>query len=433
MTFKLLAVGDIHLGRWPSGLPEDLKSHGLDPAALSPAAALTRAVGWALESGVDAVLMAGDLIDSENRFFESWGALARETSRLARQGIPVFAVAGNHDLEVLPRLANQTPGLRIIGEGGTWETIPLEKDGRQVAWLCGWSFPPGGGPRLPLATRPDIPRDGRPVIGLLHTDLDGVVKEYAPTPRAQLELLPPDAWLLGHIHKPSLTAGDRPLGYLGSLTPLDPSETGPRGPWLIEIGPSGRLELQQIALAPLRWETAVWDVGALDDPRSIKNGIAGCLERTAQDLLRLPPRPLALGLALHLEGRTPFSTDLRKMLKADDPGTIRFFEQGTLGFVERTVVGFRQAIDLGRLSQESGIPGLLARRLLTLELDPADPERRRLITESRQALVQEARREAFQPLGALDFDDDQVVALLSAAGWQALETVLDAGRGGAER
>ena len=103
----LLAVGDVHLGTRPVSLPGDLTDWDVDPRELTPEAALGAAVDRAIAEGVDAVVFAGDVVESTNARFEAIRPLEAAVRRLAEAGIPVLGVAGNHDVEALPRLAGR--------------------------------------------------------------------------------------------------------------------------------------------------------------------------------------------------------------------------------------------------------------------------------------------------------------------------------------
>ena len=72
MTYKILCGSDFHLGRRTRKLPDYL-----DPAKCSPAAAWNRFVNEAIERNVDAILLAGDIVDQDNRYYESLGILER--------------------------------------------------------------------------------------------------------------------------------------------------------------------------------------------------------------------------------------------------------------------------------------------------------------------------------------------------------------------
>jgi len=68
---RLLAIGDVHLGTRPASLPPDLGDWGVDPRELTPEAALGTAVDRAIAEQVDAVLLAGDVVESTNARFEA--------------------------------------------------------------------------------------------------------------------------------------------------------------------------------------------------------------------------------------------------------------------------------------------------------------------------------------------------------------------------
>jgi len=63
MEINLLVTGDLHLGRHPGHVPEEL-----DSRKFSPGAVWHRMVDEAIRRRVDAVLVTGDLIDRENLF-----------------------------------------------------------------------------------------------------------------------------------------------------------------------------------------------------------------------------------------------------------------------------------------------------------------------------------------------------------------------------
>ncbi len=46
--FRLLCVGDIHLGKRPTRIPENIEEFGVSKAALTPVASCYKAVDWAI-------------------------------------------------------------------------------------------------------------------------------------------------------------------------------------------------------------------------------------------------------------------------------------------------------------------------------------------------------------------------------------------------
>jgi DNA repair exonuclease SbcCD nuclease subunit len=436
----LLAIGDVHLGTRPSSLPEDLHEQGVDPRTLTPEAALQTTVERAIEERVDAVLFAGDVVESTNARLEAMRPLEAAVHRLLEAGIPVLGVAGNHDVEALPRLADLIEDFELIGRDGRWQTRVIEKHGRPAAEILGWSFPERqvrGSPvaellRHPIAaTHPGLPR-----IGLLHGDLDASGGSYAPFSSRELEQANLDAWLLGHIHKPTLPQGpspdgSEPRGYLGSLVGLDPSETGPHGPWLVRVSRAGGVVLQQLAIAPLRWERFELRVAVDEGPEDVGDRLLEEAQRFARDLQAQASAPQALGLRPRLVGQTRHYDALRRRID-DASWKGRARQTGdTLVFIDKVLDGLDLAHDLAELARGNDPPALLARQLLILEKPGG--QRSTLIETTRAALqgrASEPRWSALDPQpdtqrNAQDpLSDDALIALLTRSGTAALSELL---------
>ncbi len=133
MKSEILCIGDIHLGRRSGKLPLEMADYEIDPAALTPTATWRAACRWAVENDVDAVLLAGDVVENAQDRFEAYGHLKWGVEKLLAAGIPVFAVAGNHDYDALPRLADQIPDFHLIGRDSRWEVLEEElKNGSRI-------------------------------------------------------------------------------------------------------------------------------------------------------------------------------------------------------------------------------------------------------------------------------------------------------------
>ena len=303
---KILAVGDMHLGRMPSRLPPQL--HAPD---LGPAEAWRRTVAAALDHGVKAVLLAGDVVDRDDDFFEAYRALEIGVKTLADAGIAVVGVAGNHDVKVLPRLVRHIPKFRLLGEGGRWESCRID-GGRDAVTLWGWSFPQARVLESPLeGGRPD-PAPGIN-LGLLHCDRDaGPDSPYAPVTRRALERTGLDGWLLGHIHRPDALTAASPNGYLGSLTGLDRGESGPRGPWMLTVADGRITEVEHLPLAPLRWEALEVDLEGIGEPFQARERLLAAVRGLDGRMASLPTAPNAVGCRSPSPGArasgTPLST-----------------------------------------------------------------------------------------------------------------------------
>jgi exonuclease SbcD len=437
---KLLAIGDVHLGTRPGSLPEDLA--GVDPGTLGPEAALSLAVDCAIAAGVDAVLFAGDVVESTNARFEALRPLEDAVRRLLAAEIPVLAVAGNHDVEALPRLAKAIDGFELLGQGGRWQMRRIERPGGQAVEILGWSFPERqvrASPVSSLLRNPIPPSPSTaPRIGLLHGDLDASGGSYAPITSGELREAGLDAWLLGHIHKPSL--GDTasrddagPCGYLGSLVGLDPSETGAHGPWLIRVSGTGRVEARQRVIAPLRWERLPISVGLDEGPEDIGDRLLDEAVRLANEIQAAGHAPRVLGLRPYLVGPTRHYGALRRSIEDRVWNGISRSAGATVVFIDKVQESLELAHDLGALARGNDPPALLARKLLLLA--GSGIERDSLIEGARQELGELVRDGRWSPLDnerntVRDWEDPlsdaSIAAHLTRAGTTALNALLSA-------
>lgn len=431
----LLAIGDIHLGTRCSGLPDDLSSWGVSPEDLTPAAALEASVEFAVRKRVDAVLFAGDVVESTNARFEAMMPLERAVQRLVGEGIQVIAVAGNHDVEALPRLAGQIDGFTLLGAGGRWESHVIERDGRDLVEIVGWSFGEPVVRQSPLPALLGEPIEGSsglPRIGLLHGDLNASEARYAPIRQAELDQTGFDAWLLGHIHKPSIASlsdpAAYPSGYLGSLVGLDPTETGPHGPWLVTVSAGGQVVAEHITLAPLRWEQMAVAIDDVQDADDVPDRLLAKATARARGLIEADAAPRALGLRIRIEGASEHYDAIRRKIDAGEwPGLDRPIGDTTV-FINKIVDGMDLHLDLAEIAEGADPPALMARQLLMLQRN--DAEARELLNKVRWDMAKTFGEDLSSPLldhrsGTDPLSDAALLEVLLEAGKLALRAMLD--------
>lgn len=400
---KILCTGDIHIGRRSSRLPEHL-----DGRAHSCAEAWGRIVEHALAERVDVVALSGDIVDRENRYYEALGPLERGIRRLSEAGIVTVAVAGNHDHDVFPRLADALDDrhFRFLGRGGRWERLTIRRGG-DVLHVVGWSFPgpymrtspldglatvvggvrgtasgPSSGASRAVesvvsgeaATAADggapgaSPHTSALVLGLLHADLDQPGSPHAPITLAELRAAPVDFWLLGHVHAPQLheDAGAAPVLYPGSPQAMDPGEVGAHGVWIVEIDAGRRFHARQLPLSSVRYDTIEVDVDGVTELAEFDSRVTGAV-RAHVVAVGAEARSLrCMSCRLRIVGRTPLHRllDARvRQLCAD----LELDDGGVSAVVERAELATRPARDLVELARGNDPVGVLARLLLTLE------------------------------------------------------------------
>lgn len=427
---RLLAVGDLHLGRGVAGLdlsPED-RAELPETARLGPAAAWFRICTHAVKLAVDAVLLAGDVIDRAENRFEAVAQLKRGLDLLQRNAIPCLAVAGNHDAELLPLIIDRLSPLELLGRDGRWACRPLETRAGTIQ-IVGWSFPQHQVSHSPLDHfNPALINSECPAIGLLHADLDAAASPYAPVRSAALHDTGLHVWLLGHLHKPSDLSRE-PIGYLGSALGLDPTETGARGPWLVRVPRHGPVRCEHVVLAPLFRATPTLDlstVPAADDTadplapveaalaRLLKHHIQAACEKAAM-------RPELVALRVTLAGRR--AGHHRLAARLPELRGLRDFADGVPGIITDCADHSHEPIDLESLAASLTPAGILAKSLLTLEqADMASPPwrdlRHYLAEYGRQADWSDAHERWSSP------DPDRLRTLGLQAGYRRLEALL---------
>jgi exonuclease SbcD len=423
---KILCAGDLHLGRRSSRLPE-----GVDGRAHSATAAWTALVDHAIEQCVDMVALSGDLVDRENRYFEAFGPLERGIRRLAEARIHVAAVAGNHDFDVLPKLAPSLgKSFHLLGAGGRWQAVTVPGPDRKPALhIVGWSFPEDGNGHVtasPMAGFPALPSDGVPVLGLLHADLDQPKSTYAPVRSEELRATPVSFWLLGHVHVPRLhrQPGGAPLLYPGSPQALDPGESGAHGAWMLELAPGRLPSVRPVPLSSVRYDVVEIDVTDAADPdavdRTVAEGVRAHVQRVAEE----GSGPLRhLTCRVRVTGRTPLHHALGRRLRERLPELEA--EHGDVrARVERIDVATWPAADLHALAATPDAPGVLARLVLGLDARTLDAGQERLIAELAARAGEVHRASAYQLLTDPAPPPDELRMLARQQAMLLLDTLL---------
>lgn len=390
----LLCTGDLHLGRHPTRIPGEL-----DGKQFSPKAAWRSTVEEAIDRDVDGVLITGDVVDRENRFFEAYGPFEEGLGRLDEADIPVVAISGNHDFDVLPQLMNglEFERVQFIGENGNWERTAIEKNGDPILYIDGWSFPNEHVLQSPLEEYERSSPTDAPLVGLVHADLDAPESEYAPVDSSELVDTPADAWLLGHIHKPQVHRSNEPfVVYPGSPQALDPGERGSHGPWLITADPTGNVTAEQIPLAGLRYDRLEVDVSQADDSKDVPAIVSDRVSEHVRSTIETGPLDLLLA-RVTLTGRTAAHGTL-----VDERDSIEdqlSFKEGSLPVrVEKLEVETRPEVDLEEFAKGDSPAGYLANLLLTLERGESDEEHRQLVTDARDAMQRAHASSAYDEL-----------------------------------
>lgn len=430
---KLMVTGDLHLGIHPSGIPKNIDSDSFSPGYIWKSIA-----DEACHLSVDAVVITGDVIDRANQFYEAWGPFESGLRQLEAEAIPVFAVAGNHDSDVLGTFVDsqEAPNCQLIGRGGDWQRVAVERDGETVLQLDGWSYPERHIHENPM-DHYDLPEPDRPTLGVLHTDFNNPGSRYAPVGEEDLKGTSLDGWLLGHIHKPQVHS-ERPLILNpGSPQPLDPTETGVHGPWEITVHGKEDIDVRQRPMATLQYEYLKKNAGELERPEDL----TGAIKEQAQEKLEhadpYNEKLEALSLRVTLTGETDFHERLEKHGRKLKESFRPRVDQVQL-YVEQLINKTRPPLDLQSLAEGTSPVARLAE--LVYELEQRGPGAKDLNPGLRdqtdKALAEAYNASTYEPLrvhGDVDQPNlDRAVELLRRQGHKLLRELYAQKEGGDE-
>ena len=430
MKLRLLVTGDIHIGKRPTRVLD------VDLAAQASAARMwDRIVQRAIEEQIDAVLLSGDIVDHKNRFYEATGPLESGLDRLAKAKIQTYAVAGNHDWDVLPSIVKQlhTPCFHLLGQRGTWGSAYLEREGRRALRILGWSFPSQYVYESPLATFRVDPDPEMPTIGLLHGDIRKSDSEYCPVRLSELQAIRLSLWVLGHEHAPQYWPQDSGAHVLIPGTPqaLAPDQPGPHGPWLIELDGTSLICCKQLLMSLVRYEDSDVDLAEARDEADFQTCVSKAVREARVAVTQEGHFPRLLSLRLNFKGLTAlcgrvdvFSRNLTDFASYHDGVKVQIDTYRNLT---------RPAVNLAQLSQRNDLLGALCRTLAALESREPDNSVEVLLNDATVRLREVHRAPAYMDLIGHDLSvqhEDAQERLLEDArkilleqGWQLLEAL----------
>lgn len=289
--FAFLHAADIHLDSPLRGLAR--RGAQADAFVNASRRALANLVDAAIDRGVAFLVISGDIYDGDWKDYATGQAFVREMGRLARAGIGVFLIRGNHDAAShMSRDLPLPPNVHVFPDTAV-ETVRLEALG--VA-LHGRGFPHRAVPENVARTFPAaVP--GAFNIGLLHTSLTGREghDSYAPCTVEDLAATGYDYWALGHVHRREVVSRDPLVVFPGNLQGRHARETGPKGATLVRVAGGRVAALEDLVLDAARFDHRTVDLSAACDgeelARRARSVIAAAVEEAGG-------RPLALRLSL---------------------------------------------------------------------------------------------------------------------------------------
>lgn len=342
----LVHCADIHL---ETSFP-DVRGGSARRAALADA--FIRIVDEACRRNADALLIGGDLYESERAGPQTMRFLCEQFARFGR---PVFVAPGNHDPwspSALLARGDLPANVRIFDEAA-WRAFPLSDD----VTLYGFGHTPAE-PGRPFA-RATFER-GKVRIALVHgSDEERCPpnkRATAPFRSDEIEASGASILLTGHYHGGYAIArktGTPLFAYPGSPEPVKFGEKGTHGALVVTIE-DGRIELEAFETAQTRLLERSCDLSGATSEHDV-------LARAAASLSGCGPCDF---VKLRLEGLVAPGTRVDPELVADRVGAML----GALDVDDRTI-----PCDYDALSRERTVRGHVVRDLLETARG-SDPE-----------------------------------------------------------
>lgn len=272
-------AADLHLGSPLLGL--SLKDEAVARRfAEASRAALVALVDEAISAKVAFLLIAGDVYDGEWRDATTGLFFAQQMSRLAREGIPVFLIKGNHDADSVVTKDITLPANVTVFSSRSVETKALEQ--WRVA-LHGRSFPKQAVTDNWALDYPQA-KTGWLNIGLLHTSCDGRPghDSYAPCSVQDLASRGYDYWALGHVHEHEILSRDPWIVYPGNIQGRSIRECGAKGAVLVRVEDGRIADVTRVLTDHARWSEVSFDVSGLESDAAIFAALETAFEPVAR-------------------------------------------------------------------------------------------------------------------------------------------------------
>lgn len=323
LTRKLRFVhaADLHLDSPFKGLqpmPEVLREQVIQ----SGLEAWDDLVKLTLDQQADALLLCGDLYDSNARSLRSQWRLTRGLEQLVHAGVQVFIIHGNHD----PMSVNQNwewpTGVKVMGSEQPESYWITNQSGEKAAVVTGISYGSSAVYDNLAARYPNDPEAyavaptdefemntplQRPYrIGMLHGTVDGRQDHdpYAPCSKLQLIEKGYDYWALGHIHKREVIQEHPWIIYPGNLQGRHVKETGAKGAYVVDVHTDGSSIVQFHSLDRIRWMDTELSLEEMNSKQELVDLLWDQIDQWREEGV-----PLLL-VRVTLSGRSPLHREL---------------------------------------------------------------------------------------------------------------------------
>lgn len=138
--FSFIHCADLHLGEPFGGLYSGDTGPWTEAIHKATFKAFENVVTAALTYRADAILISGDVYNSDHHSLAAQMAFARELYRAAQAGVQIFIIHGNHDPDEAWRADVPLPPSVYVFSSDKVESVPLLVGGETAAMVYGISY-----------------------------------------------------------------------------------------------------------------------------------------------------------------------------------------------------------------------------------------------------------------------------------------------------
>lgn len=398
MAIKILVTGDLHLGKRSSALP-------VDDSRASTRSTWENIVNYILHHQIDILLLTGDIVDRDNKFYEAIGPLQSGFKKLDEAGVTVCMVAGNHDYDVLPQIIsmNDSSNIHLLGTSGNWESKVFTKNGENIR-IIGWSFPDRYIDKDSTTDFIPVTDNSIPTLALVHGDVYTTMSRYNPLQPEKLKNIPGiDAWLLGHIHRTDVLSQASPLIlYPGSPHALSPKEQEIHG--LYQLTVENRIiNFRQIPFSPVYYKTIDINISEVTDEITFRNATITSMRGYIADV-KEHYTPHFLIFDIVFTGTSNYPSEIRKW--SDEIRNYNFDNQCDIR-IRNIEYSIQPQLDIDHLMTDPSYTGVLATAIKALESGSSNEFTDKLVQDWKNRFRQTVSLPVFSPLH-IDMNDTEL-------------------------
>ena len=244
-------------------------------------------VKLAVEEKVDAVLIAGDIFDGNDRSLQAQLKFRRGLLELSEKNIPTFIVHGNHDPANSWSRKLDWPESTTIFSSNKVESFPVTRNGKTLAWIYGISYPQKE-VKENLALKFKKEQKKGFTVGILHANVGQQPghDNYAPCSLEDLISSDFDYWALGHIHKFKILRENNPcIVYSGNTQSRHFKEIGPKGCCLVTLNSNAPADIRFVLTEVVSYISTHVDVSGASSINEVLLAIQSKVEEFVKESL----------------------------------------------------------------------------------------------------------------------------------------------------